>query len=184
MSILPDPATRVGSLSPAAATQEDNLAAEAVGSADSASIAAIVDPPAYCHGCVAEAGLPFPARATTRHCSRCLDRIRRVYQCARWNQDHMHQVAAGHASWDAFSARWRASSGLAPLAVDAARRYVTPDLIRGPMGSLLPERLRRTIYRAWLAGYLVGVVAWLSDDPPAEPGGLWASSAGTPATSR
>jgi len=173
VSILPDPAARVGSMLPAA------TAAAIAGIAD---IAAIVDPPAYCPGCLAEAGLPFSARATTRHCPRCLDRIRRVHQCARWNQDHAHQVAAGHASWDAFSARWRASSGLAPLSVEAARRYVTPDLIRGPMGSLLPESLRRTIYRAWLAGYLVGVVAWLSDDPSAEPGGLWVASGNTPAT--
>jgi hypothetical protein len=134
-----------------------------------AGIAAIVDPPAYCPGCLAEAGLPFPARATTRHCARCLDRIRRVYQCARWNQDHAHQVAAGHAS-----------SGLAPLSVEAARRYVTPEMVRGPMGSLLPGWLRRSIHSAWLAGYLVGVVAWLSDDPPAEPDGLWASSTDTP----
>jgi hypothetical protein len=52
------------------------------------------------------------------------------------------------------------------------------------MGSLLPERLRDTIYRAWLAGHLVGVAAWLSDDPPDDPDGLWASSACTPATSR
>jgi len=142
----------------------------------------IVDPPAYCPGCLAEAGQSFPERATTRHCARCLDRIRRVYQCARWNQDHDHQVAAGHASWDAFSARWRAGSGLAPLTVEAARRYVTPDLIRGPMGSLLPERLRHAIHRAWLAGYLVGVVAWLSDDPPPDPDGLWTPAGSTPAT--
>jgi hypothetical protein len=172
----------VGSLSPAAEAQEDS-AAQAVGNVTSAAcIAAIVDPPAYCPGCLAEAGLPFPARATTRHCPRCLDRIRRVYHCARWNQDHAHQVAAGHANWDAFSARWRASSGLAPLSVEAARRYVTPDLIRGPMGSLLPEGLRHAIYRAWLAGYSVGVVAWLSDDAPAEPDGLWIGSTGTPTT--
>jgi hypothetical protein len=183
VSILPDPAARVGSLLPTdVAAQEDNLSTEVVGSAATATIAAIADPPTYCPGCLAEAGLPFPERATTRHCPRCLDRIRRVYQCARWNKDHAHQVAAGHASWDAFSARWRASSGLAPLSAEAAWRYVTPDLIRGPMGSLLPERLRLSIYRAWLAGYLVGVVAWLFDDPPVQPDGLWASSVGTPPT--
>ncbi len=142
------------------------------------SIGAIVDPPAYCPGCLAEAGQRFPDRATTRHCRGCLDRIRRVYQCTRWNHDHAHQVAAGYASWDAFSARWRASSGLAPLSAKAARCYVTPDMIRGPMGALLPQGLRLTIHRAWCAGQLVGVAAWLSDNPPADPAGLWVSTAG------
>src|SRR5215467_10289740 len=101
------------------------------------AIDALVNPPHYCPGCVADPGQPFPVGATSRQCARCLDRIRRVYQCARWNQDHAHQVAAGHASWDAFSARWRASGGLPPLTADAARRYVTPEMIRGPLGMLL-----------------------------------------------
>ncbi len=140
------------------------------------TIAALVDPPAHCPGCLAEAGHSFPERATTRHCSRCLDRIRRVYQCARWNQDHAHQVAAGQASWDAFSARWRASGGLAPLSIHAARRYVTPEMIRGPLGMLLPERLRMEIHRSWCVGQLVGVEAWLAEeDAPPHPDGLWAS---------
>ncbi len=139
-----------------------------------ARVISVVDPSAYCPGCLAEAGLPFPERATTRHCARCLDRIRRVYQCARWNQDHAHQVAAGHASWDAFSARWRASGGLAPLSVDAARRYVTPEMIRGPLGMLLPERLRVEIHRAWYVGQLFGVEAWLAEEgAPPHPDGLW-----------
>ncbi len=141
-------------------------------------IAGIVNPPAYCPGCLAEAGQSFPERATTRHCRACLDRIRRVYQCARWNQDHAHQVAAGHASWDAFSARWRASGGLAPLTVGATRRYVTPDMIRGPLGMLLPERLRMEIHRAWCVGQLFGVEAWLAEEgAPPHPHGLWAPHA-------
>jgi len=141
-------------------------------------LAAVVAPPAYCPGCLAETGQSFPECATTWHCSRCLDRIRRVYQCARWNQDHDHQVAAGHASWDAFSARWRASGGLAPLSVDAARRYVTPDMIRGPLGMLLSERLRMEIHRAWCIGQLLGVEAWLAEEgAPPHPDGLWASHA-------
>ncbi len=179
MSILPDPAARVGSILPVV-THKDDSAAEAVDSVTSAataSIAAIVDPPAYCPGCLAEASLPFPTRATIQHCLRCLDRIRSVYRCARWNQDHAHQVAAGHASWDAFSARWRTSSGLAPLSVEAGRRYVTPEMIRGPLGMLLPEQQRAKIHRAWCVGQLVGVEAWLSDDGfPPHPDGLWASS--------
>jgi hypothetical protein len=139
-----------------------------------ARIGQIVDLPAYCPGCLAEAGQPFPVGATTCHCPRCMDRMRRVYQCARWNADHAHQVAAGRASWDAFSARWRASGGLPPLSADAARRYVTPEMVRGPLGTLLPEALRQTIHRAWCAGLLIGVEAWLSDDPPPDPAGLWA----------
>jgi len=135
---------------------------------------AIVDPPASCPGCLAEAGRPFPVGTTTRHCPRSLDRIRRVYQCARWNADHAHQVAAGRASWDAFSARWRAGGGLPPLSAEAARRYVTPEMVRGPLGSVLPEALRQTIYRAWCAGLLIGVEVWLSDDPPPDSAGLWA----------
>jgi len=138
-----------------------------------ARIAAIVAPPAQCPGCLAEEGRRWPEGATTLHCPRCLDRIRRVHQCATWNRDRAHQVAAGHASWDAFSARWRASSGLPPLSIEAVRRYVTPNLIRGPLGALLPEALRAAIHRAWSAGLLVGVSAWLADAPPPEPDGLW-----------
>jgi len=145
-----------------------------------ARIRSVVHPPAHCPGCLAEAGMTFPTGATTRHYPRCLDRIRRVYQCARWNHDHAHQVAAGHAIWDTFSARWRACSDLPPLSAEAARRYVTPDMIRGPMGALLPEGLRWAAHRAWCAGELLGVAAWLSDDPPADPDGLWASLGSAP----
>jgi len=139
-------------------------------------ISALVDPPAHCPGCLAEAGLRWPDGATTRHCPRCRDRIRRVYQCARWNEDRAHQVAAGQANWDAFSARWRAGQGLPPLSVEAARRYVTAEMIRGPVGALLPEALRAVVHRAWCAGLLVGVSAWLADTPPPEPHGLWAGA--------
>jgi hypothetical protein len=121
------------------------------------AITAIVDLPTHCPGCLAEAGQPFPVRATTRHYPRCLDRIRRVYQCSRWNQDHAHQVAAGHAGCDAFSVRWRASGGLPPLSAEAARRYVTPEMIRGSLGTPLSEALRQTIYCAWCAGLLMAV---------------------------
>jgi len=179
MSILPDSVAPVRDVpetkeEQASAARESSVRPASSGSA----IAAIVDPLAYCPGCLAEAGLPFPERATTRHCRACLDRIRRVYQCARWNRDPAHQVAAGHTSWDAFSARWRASGGLAPLAVDAARRYVTPEMIRGPLGALLPERLCMEIHRAWCVGQLFGVEAWLAEEgAPPHPDGLWASHA-------
>ncbi len=175
MSILPDSVANVRDV---LETEEVQASASRQFSACPASsgsaIAAMVDPPAYCPGCLAEAGLPFPEHATTRHCKACLDRIRRVCQCARWNRDPAHQIAAGHASWDAFSARWRASGGLAPLSVHAARRYVTPEMIRGPLGMLLPERLRMEIHRAWCMGQLLGVEAWLADEgAPPHPDGLW-----------
>jgi len=154
VSILPDPAPAVG-------VQTDGTIAcppaAGVNEAAAARIAALVDPPAHCPG--------------------CLDRLRRAHQCATWNADHSHQVSAGHASWDAFSARWRASTGLPPLSAEAVRRYVTPEQIRGPVGALLPAALRATIHRAWRAGLLVGVAAWLADDPPPDPAGLWVTAA-------
>ncbi len=179
MSILPD---SVASVRDVTETNKEQASAARESSARRASsesaITVIVDPPAHCPGCFAEAGLPFPEGATTRHCRACLDRIRRVYQCARWNRDPAHQIAAGHASWDAFSARWRASGGLAPLSVHAAQRYVTPDMIRAPLGVLLPERLRVEIHRAWCVGQLFGVEAWLAEEgAPPHPDGLWASHA-------
>jgi len=174
VSILPDPAPAVG-------VQTDGTIAcppaAGVNEAAAARIAALVDPPAHCPGCLAERGEPWPAGATTRHRPRCLDRLRRAHQCATWNADHSHQVSAGHASWDAFSARWRASTGLPPLSAEAVRRYVTPEQIRGPVGALLPAALRATIHRAWRAGLLVGVAAWLADDPPPDPAGLWVTAA-------
>jgi hypothetical protein len=73
---------------------------------------------------------------------------------------------------------------LAPLTVEAARRFVVPEQIWGPVGALLPERFQQLIYRAWCAGLLLGVEAWLSDDPPPEPGGLWAQAVSTPLARR
>ncbi len=112
-------------------------------------------------------------------------------RCRAWNADRAHQAkagqaraaqftrdyqtAAGNASWSAFSARWRAGQGIAPLSAEAVRRYVTPEMIRGPLGAELCDALRQQIYEAWCAGQLVGVLAWLSDeqDPPLPPGNLW-----------
>lgn len=145
------------------------------GDEDAGSIAALTQPPAACPGCLAAAGAPWPDGTTTRHCPTCLGLLRRVFQCQRWNAEHAHQVLAGQASWLAFSARWRASSGLAPLSAEAVRRYVTPAVIRGPVGAILPERVRVAIYRAWCAGQLLPLEAWLEDDPPPDPDGLWAT---------
>jgi hypothetical protein len=138
-------------------------------------VATIVDPPRACPGCLADAGQPWPEGATSQHCRRCLDRIRRVYQVARWNRDHAHQVQAGRASWEAFSARWRVSGGLPPLSAAACRRYVTVTMVRGPCGLPLPDAVRTALYRAWCAGQLIAVGDWLAaDDPPPDPAGLWA----------
>lgn len=142
--------------------------------AAAAALAAVVNPPTACPGCLALAGQPWPEGTTSAYCRRCLAQLRRVWQCQRWNADPAHQSAAGQASFAAFSARWRAEQGLAPLTRDVVRRYVTPNHIRGPLGMPLPARIREAIHRAWCAGYLVGVAAWLSDDPPPEPDGLWA----------
>lgn len=99
---------------------------------------------------------------------------RRIRQCQEWNADHGHQVAAGLASFDAFSARWRAAQGMSPLFVEAVRRYVLPAMIRGPLGQPLSAEQQEEIWRAWCAGNLQAVEAWFSDDPPPDPDGLWA----------
>lgn len=146
---------------------DDELAADA--------LTMVAQLPMACPGCIAEAGQPWSDGATSQYCPRCLALMRRVYQCQRWNADPAHQSAAGHASFTAFSARWRAGQGLPPLTVEAARRYVTPEHLRAMLGILLPSRLQETICRAWHAGMLLPVAAWLDDDPPPEPDGLWAS---------
>ena len=116
----------------------------------------------------------------------------RAAQCRTWNATRTHQVAAGkaraaqmtqdersafgHAAFDAFSARFRAVQGLPPLSAGAARRYLTPRDIRR-LGMPLASHLAETIHRAWCAGQLFPVSAWLSDEPPADPHGLWSDNA-------
>jgi hypothetical protein len=111
--------------------------------------------------------------------------------CRQWNAEHAHQVATGkaraaqmtheeriafgHATFDAFSARFRAVQGLPPLSTTAAQRYLTPEHIRR-LGMLLPPPLAETIYRAWCTGQLLPVSAWLCDHPPPDPAGLWAAT--------
>jgi hypothetical protein len=119
-------------------------------------------------------------------------------QCRMWNADSSHQrkagqaraaqmtheerVEAGNASFLAFMVRFRAQVGQAPLPVDgveqAVAKYLAPSDIHA-FGRPLHPQLAETIYRAWCAGHLLNVEAWLSDehDPPPEPGGLWAPSA-------
>jgi hypothetical protein len=152
-------------------------------------------PDPSCLFCIVLAALPFPDEAARNEgtpeqvCTFHRPLYRRL-QCQGWNADHTHPVlagrgraqqftrayqqAAGHASWDAFSARWRALQGLGPLSAEAVRRYLTPDLIRGPLGLDLRPELQQTIYRAWCAGNLWHVTAWNRDDPPPDPDGLWA----------
>jgi len=113
----------------------------------------------------------------------------RAAQCRMWNATRAHQVAAGkaraarmtqdersafgHAAFDAFSARFRAVQGLPPLSADAAARDLTPRDSRR-LGMPLAPHLAATIHRAWCAGQLFPVSAWLSDDPPADPHGCGA----------
>ena len=77
---------------------------------------------------------------------------------------HEYQVQAGHQSYSAFSARWRAWQGLPPLSAEAVQRYVTIEDIHGPLGKELPAVLRAEIYQAWCSGRLVGVATWLQMD--------------------
>lgn len=142
---------------------------------DLGMLAVVVNPPRACPGCLARVGQPWPDNTTSAYCGKCVAQMRRIYQCRKWNANPAHQRAAGHASFSAFSARWRASSGMAPLTSDAARRYVTPEMIRGPVGMLIPERVRNAVYRAWCEGQTLSVEAWLSDDPPPDPDGLWSA---------
>lgn len=99
-------------------------------------------------------------------------------RCQEWNADRDHQRMAGkvraqaftsayqsvaaHAQQTQFSARWRAEQGLPPLSAAAVQRYLTPTLIRGPLGRPLDADLQVRIYRAWCAGYLYGVALWLN----------------------
>jgi hypothetical protein len=119
-----------------------------------------------------------------------LNTERRSAQCQQWNADASHQAmggkaraaqftsesqaTAGHASFAAFSARWRAAQGAPPLFAEAVRRYVLPAMIRGPLGQPLSQELQETVWRAWCKGNPHGVEAWLSDDPPPDPDSLWA----------
>lgn len=106
-------------------------------------------------------------------------------QCLEWNRDPAHQrmagqarsrqftrdyqTQAGHCCFAAFSARWRAGQGLAPLSVEAAQGYVTIDHIRGPLGQVVPPALRAEVYAARCTGYLVSVATWLQTSNPGAP---------------
>ena len=135
----------------------------------------------HCPYCLAEAGQEWPVGTYEAICRRHADRFRRVQQVQSWNADHAHQVHAGHASWAAFSARWRASSGLGPLFAKDVRRYVTPEMIHEPCGMALSPELQATIYRSWCGGQLYHVTAWLDDDaePLPDPDGLWRGATNT-----
>lgn len=119
-------------------------------------------------------------------------RVRTQSQCAAWNTDKAHQRAAGkaraarftiehqraagHASFSAQSAKWRAHQGLAPLDSESAAKYLTVEDVRHLARPVAPA-IAQAVYRAWCAGQLIGVAAWLALEPdelPPEPGGLWA----------
>jgi hypothetical protein len=112
------------------------------------------------------------------------DRDRRLVHVQGWNADVSHQQRAGkaraaqfthesqaqaaHARNDQQEAVFRAQQGLPPLRVEAVRRYVTPELIRDPLGRALPAKLQARIYRAWCARYLFGVLRWIYEPEWAE----------------
>jgi hypothetical protein len=129
--------------------------------AENAGVLALTDPPAYCPACLAEAGVAWPVGATSRHCVQHLEQLRRR-QCRGWNADYAHQVMAGQATFAAFSARWRAEQGMAPLSAEAVRKYLRPELIRS-LGAPLPPALQARIYRAWSHSYLYGVLRWIHE---------------------
>ncbi len=65
------------------------------------------------------------------------------------NEDIQHQRMAGCASWQAFSARWRARQGL-PLLHPSHVQYLAPqDLCTGRGTPLAPSEQRR-LYRAYV----------------------------------
>jgi hypothetical protein len=110
-------------------------------------------------------------------------------RCRAWNANHARQVSAGraraaeltveyqrragNAAWNAFSTRFRAQQGLAPLSAEPIGRYLAPEDVRY-LGSPLAPALRERTYRAWSASDFRHVSAWLRDDPPHNPHGLWA----------
>ncbi len=112
------------------------------------------------------------------------DRERRLAQVQGWNADVTHQQRAGKARAAQFThesqaqaararndqqeAVFRAQQGLPPLRVEAVRRYLTPDMIRDPLGRALPAGLQQRIYRAWCAGFLFGVLRWVYEPAWAE----------------
>ena len=112
------------------------------------------------------------------------DRDRRLAQVQGWNADMTHQQRAGkaraaqfthesqaqaaHARNDQQEALFRAQQGLPPLRMEAVRRYLTPQMIRDPLGRALPAGLQQRIYRAWCAGFLFGVLRWVYEPAWAE----------------
>ena len=67
----------------------------------------------------------------------------RLQTFQRYNTDRGHQHRAGLASWEAFSARWRAKQGL-PLLSPLHVQYLTPqDFCSGTGRPLTPAEQRR-----------------------------------------
>lgn len=97
---------------------------------------------------------------------------RRAAQCREWNASRSHQVKAGkgravaftreyqsragHCSFSAFSARFRAQQGLSPL-VRSDAQYVRLSDIRGCLGEVVPASFGVLILRSWAMGHLLPV---------------------------
>lgn len=132
-----------------------------------------------CPDCQSAAAIALPLETLVRLCNDHLA-ARRQAMCRARDADPAHQrtagiargagrtradqSAAGHASQTAFSARWRAEQGLAPLSTAAVRRYLTPDLIKF-LGQPLPMTVQQQIYDAWCAGDPRHVDDWVKSDP-------------------
>jgi hypothetical protein len=95
------------------------------------------------------------------------DRERRMAQVQGWNADVAHQHLAGKGRAAQFT-RESQAQGLPPLRTEAVCRYVTPDMIRDPLGRPLPAELQQRIFRAWCAGFLFGVLRWVYEPAWAE----------------
>ncbi len=67
----------------------------------------------------------------------------------RFNTERTHQQRAGLASWEAFSARWRARQGL-PLLSPLHVQYLTPHDFCNGLGHPLPAAEQRRWFRHYI----------------------------------
>ena len=67
----------------------------------------------------------------------------------RYNRDTLHQRRAGIASWEAYSARWRARQGL-PLLSPLHVQYLTPQDFCSGTGRPLPPAEQRRLFRHYI----------------------------------
>ncbi len=68
---------------------------------------------------------------------------------SHFNTERVHQQRAGLASWEAFSARWRAHQGL-PLLSPLHVQYLTPQDFCNGLGHQLPPAEQRRWFRHYI----------------------------------